>query len=147
MAHDALWGAITAATELENCHDAEAAVAEAAAAPRHGLSPWALWMLIAVALHLRRQRRVDEIVRRQLGVGPEVVARSGWQALPECRAALRMMHDPDGAARAWQAAHPLTEEHEEWGVRVEVWIRERMHDLSREVGRLRRRRARGRTIA
>jgi hypothetical protein len=65
----------------------------------------------------------------------------------ECRAALRMMHDPDGAARAWEAAHPLTGMDERWSVGVEVWIQQRMDELYPEVEPIRRRRRAGEQTA
>jgi hypothetical protein len=83
MTHDALWEALEATLEIESKHrrDLEAVVAEAAAAPRHALSPWALWMLIGVARHVRRQQRAVDVVQRGLGVSPAAVVR-GLRGLP-----------------------------------------------------------------
>ena len=80
MDHEALWNAVSSALR-KDLHN-EAMVAAAAAAPPHALSPWALWMLIGVARHLRRQDRVRWIMREQLGVDLDEAGRSGQVELP-----------------------------------------------------------------
>jgi hypothetical protein len=53
----------------------------------------------------------------------------------EWRAGLQVLKDPGGAARVWEASHPLTEEDRACTVRAEVWIRQRMGDLRNDVAR------------